>query len=238
MRRLFNRKKRENYKFLEAVERPNSYTTESMQKLIINLEYANVDKKYKVIQLTSTLSGEGKTTLVGNMAVLLAQRNHKVLVMDLDLRKPKIHRSFQIPNDVGLTNYLHGSITLDQAIKETTYDFDVLVSGERTNVVSNLLQSQKLKDLIVELKKEYDYILIDTPPVQVNSDSLMIANLVDGVVYVVGYDSVKKNLVRDSVDELLRHDIPIIGSVLTQVKLARRSMHYNYYYYDEDEEDL
>lgn len=235
MIRLFRRKKEENYNFLEAIERPNSFTTESLQKLIINLEYANVDSKYKVIQVTSTLASEGKTTLVGNMAVLLAQRNYKVLVMDLDLRKPKMHRSFQLPNDIGITNYLHGSVTFDQVLKKTTHGVDVIVSGDRTNVVANLLQSEKLQELVNKLKNEYDYILIDTPPIKVNSDALMISKLVDGIIYVIGYNTVKKNLIRDSVNELLRHDKQIIGAVLTQVKLSKRSMHYNYYYYDEED---
>lgn len=231
---LFRRKREENYEFLEAIERPNSFTTESLQKLIINLEYANVDKKYKVVQVTSTLASEGKTTLVGNMAVLLAQRNYKVLVLDLDLRKPKIHHSFQLPNDVGITNYLHGSVSLDQVLKKTTFGVDVIVSGDKTNVVANLLQSEKLQELINKLKNEYDYILIDTPPVKVNSDALMISKLSDGIVYVIGYNTIKKNIVKDSVNELLRHDKQIIGAVLTQVKLSKRSMQYNYYYDQED----
>lgn len=237
MRRLFSRKKLEDYNHLEVLERPNSYTSESIQKLIINLEYANVDKKYQAIQVTSTLSREGKTTLVGNMSILLAQRNYKVIVVDLDLRKPKVHRVFQLPNDVGVSNYLHGSATLKQAIKKTTHGVDVLVSGERTSAVATLLQSEKLRELIVSLKEDYDYILIDAPPVQVNSDAVMISKLIDGVIYVVGYNLVKKNLIRDSVSELLRHDIKIVGAVLTQVKLPKRSFHYNYYYYDDNYDD-
>lgn len=231
MRRLFKRNVKEAYNYLEIVERPNSFTSESLQKLIINLEYANIDKKYQAIQVTSTLSGEGKTTLIGNMAVLLAQRGHKVILIDLDLRKPKVNRLFNFPNDVGIANYLHGKLPLKEVIKTTEYDVDVLVSGERVSAVATILQSDKLKELMEDLKKEYDYILIDTPPVQVNSDSIMITRLIDGVVYVVGYNFVKKNFVRDSVKELTNHEIPIIGTVLTQVKLPKRG---NYYYYEED----
>lgn len=231
MRRLFNRKVKEVYNHLEVVERPNSFTSESLQKLIINLEYANVDKKYQAIQVTSTLSGEGKTTLIGNMAVLLAQRGHKVILVDLDLRKPKVNRLFDFPNDIGIANYLHGSATLKEAIKKTNHDVDVLVSGERISAVATILQSKKLAELIEDLKKDYDYVLIDTPPVQVNSDSIMISKLIDGIVYVVGYNFVKKNMVRDAIRELTDHNIPIIGTVLAQVKLPKRGNYYYYYYY-------
>lgn len=234
MRKLFKRQKEENYNHLEVIERPNSYASESVQKFIVNLEYANVDQKYKAIQITSTLSSEGKTTLVGNMAILLAQRNYKVIVIDLDLRKPKMHKTFQFPNDIGISNYLHGSANLKQAIKKTTHNVDVLVAGERTSAVANLLQSEKLEEVIKELKETYDYILIDTPPLQVNSDAVMISKLIDGVVYVIAYDQVKKTLIRDSVNELKRHDIPIIGTVFTQYKLSKRTFKYNYYYGDDD----
>lgn len=234
MRRMFKRKKLENYSHLEVVERPNSFVSEAIQKLIINLEHANVDGKFKAIQVTSTLASEGKTTLAGNMAILLAQRNYKVIVIDLDLRKPKMHRLFQFSNDVGIVNCLHGSATIGQAVKKTTHGIDVLVAGERTSAVSNLLQSTKLVEIINKFKEEYDYVLIDTPPIQVNSDAVMISKLIDGVIYVVAYDAVKKNLIRDGVNELKRHDIPIIGTVFTQYKMPKRAFHYNYYYYDDE----
>lgn len=235
MKNLFRRKKERNYTHLETVERPNSFTTESIHKLIVNLEYANVDKKYKVIQITSSLSSEGKTTLIGNMAVLLAQRGHKVIVIDMDLRKPKVNRLFKTSNDVGITNYLHGSATLDEAIKKNISGVDLLVSGEKTTAVVNLLESEKLIKLVNELKKDYDYILLDTPPVQVNADAMMISRFADGIIYVVGYNLVKKNIIRDSVESLRRNEIPIIGAVLTQVKVSRHSNYYQYYYYYSDD---
>lgn len=236
MLKIFKRKRNEDYEHLEVIERPNSFSSESIQKLIVNLEYANVDAKYKAIQITSTLSSEGKTTLVGNMAVLLAQRDYKVIIIDLDLRKPKIHRVFQLPKNVGISNCLHGSAELEETIKQTIHNVDVLVAGEKTSAVANLLQSEKLETIISELKEKYDYVLIDTPPIQINSDAIMVSKLVDGVVYVIAHDLVKKNLVRDSVKELKRHDIPIIGSVLTQYKMPKRHFQYNYYYYDNDEQ--
>ncbi|NLN50615.1 MAG: CpsD/CapB family tyrosine-protein kinase [Acholeplasmataceae bacterium] len=228
---LFRKRRDENYNHLEVIERPSSFTTESIHKLIINLEYANVDKKYKAIQITSSLSSEGKTTLIGNMAVLLAQRNHKVIIIDLDLRKPKVNRLFGASNDVGITNYLHGSASLEEVIKNGNHGVDLIVAGERTSAVVNLLESEKLTELIAILKEKYDYILLDTPPVQVNADAMMVSRITDGVVYVIGYNIVKKNIIRDAVESLRRTEIPIIGVVLTQVKYSRRSGDYYHYYY-------
>lgn len=229
---LFKRNRKELYDYLEVIERPNSFTSESIKKMIVNLEYANIDKKYKAIQITSSFSGEGKTTLAGNMSILLAKRKHKVILLDLDLRKPKVHKLFNFPNDIGVANYLHGSATLDETIKKTKHGVDVLVAGEKTDAVFNLLQSDKLTSLIEELKENYDYILIDTPPVQVNSDAIMISKLIDGVLFVIGYNRVKKNIVKDSANEFKRHKTPIIGSVLTQVKSSKKALKNNYYYGD------
>lgn len=235
MKNIFHKKNknRDTYDYLEVLESPYSYTTESLQKMIVNLEYANVDKIYKAIQVASSLSGEGKTTLVGNMAILLSQRNHKVIVVDLDLRKPKIHRTFQVPNDIGVSNYLHGSATLEEIVKKDINGVDVIVSGEKTNSIASLLESEKLQGLINLLKEQYDYVLIDSPPIQVNADAVMISKIVDGVVFVISYNYAKKNVVRDAVNQLLRRKISIIGVTLTQVKITKR-LSYNYYYYYAD----
>lgn len=224
-------KRAEFYNYIEAQMNPNSYSTESVQKMIVNLEYANVDAKYKVIQITSTLASEGKTTLFGNMAYLLSQRNHKVLLMELDLRRPKINRIFGVSRENGITDYLSGNAKKEDIIQSTDYGLDFIVAGEATDVVSNILESKKLKDLIEELKGEYDYILIDTPPVMVNADALITSKLVDGIIFVIGYNKVKKNYIRHAIQELRRNDIDILGVAFTQVKMPKR---HSYYYYQND----
>ena len=120
MRRMFKRKKLENYSHLEVVERPN-LLFQKQSKLIINLEYANVDGKFKAIQVTSTLASEGKTTLVGNMAILLAQRNYKVIVIDLDLRKPKCIDCFSFLTMLELLIVYMEVQLLDKQLKNNTW---------------------------------------------------------------------------------------------------------------------
>jgi len=113
----------EDYRHIVAKELPLSFAAESVHKTLINLEYVNVDKTLKVIQVSSTLMGEGKSTLLINLAYVLKQRGKKVLTVDLDLRRPKIHRIFDVANEHGLTDYLAGKITREQLIRVDVYRY-------------------------------------------------------------------------------------------------------------------
>lgn len=222
------------YTYLISKEEPLSYTTESYQKMIINLEYANIDNKYKVIQFTSTLEGEGKTTTIANLAYLLGQRQKKVLVLDLDLRRSKVHRVFDVANVDGLNDFLLDKITMEQMINHSSkIGVDYIVTGEKTTSITNILTSDKLSKLILELKEQYDYILVDAPPVLAVSDSLLIAKNVDGIINVVAEGRAIKKDVKEAYATLKKLSTPIIGSILTQVKISKKS--YSYYGYYEDE---
>ena len=151
---LFKSKNFLTYDYIWCKENPISYITESFQKFLANLEYVNVDKKYQVIQITSSLTREGKTTFISNVAYLLGQKGYKTILIDLDLRKPKIHRMYNIENSIGLTDVLSEKAELDKAIKKNkNIGFDVLLSGEKTTAVVNVIQSEKMMNLINKLKK-------------------------------------------------------------------------------------
>lgn len=228
---IFNGERNERYDYLITKEQPLSYTTESFQKTIINLDYANIDQKIKVIQFTSTLASEGKSTFVSNLAYLLSQKNKKVILLDLDLRKSKMHRVFNIPNKDGLTDYLAGKITYENLIQHSNlYDFDYIISGEKTTSIVNILESSKLKDLINKLREAYDYILLDTPPVIAVSDALYVARNVDGIIFIVSQGIAKKSLVKEAIKTLRSSNMRIIGTVLTQVSLKSRDYGYGYDY--------
>lgn len=223
----------DNYRYIVSKELPLSFAAESVHKTLINLEYANVDKTLKVIQISSTLMGEGKTSLLINLAYVLKERGKKVLIVDLDLRRPKIHRVFDVANEQGLTEYLAGKITLEQLIRVDDFTgIQYVLSGEKTVAVTNILEATKLKDFFEEIRKEYDYILIDAPPVLAVSDALYISKLSDGILYVVAQDFAKKNDIKEAVQTLKRADANILGAVLTRVKLKGKS--YKYYYSYED----
>lgn len=229
--KFFNGEPLEHYGYIIAKEQPLSYTAESFQKVLINLDYANIDGQHKIIQFTSTLASEGKTTFISNMAYLLGQKNKKVILVDLDLRKPKVHRIFNAPNKDGLTDYLSGKIPFDQLIQTSSdLHMDYIVTGEKTTAVVNVLEAKKLKDLLEQLKSTYDYVLLDTPPVIAVSDALYISKNVDGVIFVVAQNHAKKSLVKEAIMTLKNNHVNIIGIVLTHVDMKSGNYGYGYDY--------
>lgn len=229
--KIFNGDRNERYDYLVTKEQPLSYTAESFQKIIINLDYANIDQTIKVVQFTSTLASEGKSTFVSNLAYLLGQKNKKVILLDLDLRKPKMQRVFNVPNKDGLTDYLAGKISYENLIQHSKdFEFDFIVAGEKTTAVINVLESSKMKELIAKLRENYDYVLLDTPPVIAVSDALYVARNTDGVIFIVAQGVAKKSLVKEAIQTLKTNNVHIIGTVLTQVNLKSGEYGYGYDY--------
>lgn len=229
--KFFNVKKTIPYSFIWSKEKPLSYITEAYQKFLANLEYVNIDRKIKALQVTSSLSGEGKSTFLSNCAFLLAQKKYKTIIIDLDLRKPKVHKIFNVENSRGVTEFLAGRISLEKAIKTNSeYGFDVLTSGEKTSAVINLIESKKMNELFAELKQKYDYILVDSPPVINVSDPLYISKLADAVVFILAQSETKRALVKEAVNLLKRNNINVIGAVVTQLDLKNTRYGYGYGY--------
>lgn len=220
------------YPYIVSKEEPLSYASEEFQKAVINLEYVNVDNEYKVIQITSTIGSEGKTTTIANLAYLLGI-NKKVLIIDLDLRKPKVHRIFSVPNEKGVNDYLLGNSSLKDVVKRSKeLNIDYLVTGSKTTAIINVLTAAKLKDLIAQLKEQYDYIFIDSPPVLPVADSLSIAKLVDGIVFIVADNAANKKRTLEAFRAIEFTGTKIIGSIMTQQKTKGSKKDSHYYYYE------
>jgi protein-tyrosine kinase len=228
---IFQIERNERYDYLVTKEQPLSYTSECFQKVLINIDYANLDNDMKVLQFTSTLASEGKSTFISNLAYLLGQKGKKVILIDLDLRKPKMNRVFNVTNREGLTDYLSGKVQYENVIRHSEeIGVDFIVGGEKTTSVVNVLEAKKLKELIIRLKSEYDYVLLDTPPVIAVSDALYVAKLADGVIFLVAQNVAKKSLVKEAIQTLKHNNVHIIGTVLTQVDLKNDSYGYGYDY--------
>ena len=228
---IFQIERNERYDYLVTKEQPLSYTSECFQKVLINIDYANLDNDMKVLQFTSTLASEGKSTFISNLAYLLGQKGKKVILIDLDLRKPKMNRVFNVTNREGLTDYLSGKVQYENVIRHSEeMGVDFIVGGEKTTSVVNVLEAKKLKELIIRLKSEYDYVLLDTPPVIAVSDALYVAKLADGVIFLVAQNVAKKSLVKEAIQTLKHNNVHIIGTVLTQVDLKNGSYGYGYDY--------
>lgn len=233
--KLFSKKVESRYDYLVAKEAPTSFVTEQLQKMIVNLEYANVDGQYKILQFTSSMQSEGKTTLISNVAYLLASRGKRVLMVDLDLRRPKVHRINSVVNKEGLTDYLLGKIDKKKLIRKSKDGIDYIITGEKTTSIIQILESHKLKDLFDDLRNDYDYILLDTPPVIVVSDALLVNRIADGVVFVVAHGQGKKSMIKEAINTLTRNNATIVGICMTQDKVTKGKKYgYSYKYYTND----
>lgn len=183
---------------LSVFERPKSALSESFRAIRSSLQYLykkqHVDGA-KTLMLTSSVSGEGKTFCSLNIATVFALSEKKTIILGLDLRKPKIFDDFNIKNDIGAVNYLIGERTLEDVIQKTHVPFlDVVTSGPIPPNPSELILGDSMKEMIEELKKTYDYIVLDTPPVGLVSDALELSQYCDVTLYVVRQNFTKKEM--------------------------------------------
>ncbi|MGG0185158.1 CpsD/CapB family tyrosine-protein kinase [Bacillus rhizoplanae] len=186
-----SRRKRDKIKeeSLVTYAAPNSKIAEDYRTIRTNLQFSSVTTKDKTIVITSPRFGEGKSTITANLAVSIAQQGEKVLVIDADLRKPTIHKIFQLENTVGLTNVLSGKTTMEGAVVQTGIGrLCVLTSGPVPFNPAELLGSAAMETLIQKAMEQYDIILFDSPPILEVTDTSILAGRCDGVVLVIGYN--------------------------------------------------
>ncbi len=218
---------------------------EDYNRLKDNVLYLNADGKNKVIQIESSVMAEGKTTVVCNLAVGLGLTNKKVIVVDLDFRRPRVHRLFSLARDVGMAEYFLGDATKEEIIKKTKYqNVDVITRGGQVYNSSLLLVSDKFKNFIAELREEYDYVFLDCAPVLQVSDFIHISKVSDGVLFMVAYGTTTKVQVTEAVKELRKNGANILGTVLTMYEKDKagevysRGKYYRYKYYEDSPQEL
>lgn len=209
---------------------PKSIAAESYRTLRTNIQYSSFDKEYRVIVVTSSEPGEGKSTTAGNLALSIAQDNKKVILIDCDLRKPSIHKKFKISNLVGLSDVMVGKEELTKVVHRYGKNLVILTSGKIPPNPSEMLSSKTMSNLIETLKESFDYIILDTPPVQAVTDSQILSTKADGTILVVRAERTKKESVQNAVNLLKKVNANIIGTVLNGVDLKRNKY---YYYYGE-----
>jgi capsular exopolysaccharide synthesis family protein len=206
---------------------PKSIAAESYRTLRTNLQYSSFDEEYKVIVVTSSEPGEGKSTTAGNLALSIAQGDKKVALVDCDLRKPSIHKKFGLSNTAGLSDVIVGKEDISIVGHRYNDNLTVLTSGKIPPNPSEMLASKSMKALIDALKSVFDCVILDTPPVQAVTDAQILSTRADGTLLVVRAEKTKKESVLNSVNLLKKVNANIIGTVLNGVD-AKRS---NYYYY-------
>lgn len=211
-------------------KQPKSIAAESYRKLRTNIQYSSFYKEYKVIMVTSSEPGEGKSTTAGNLALCLAQGDKKVILVDCDLRKPSLHKKFKVSNIIGLSDVIIGKEELVTAFHRYNKNLVILTSGKIPPNPSEMLSSKTMTVLLEELKNNFDYIILDTPPVQAVTDSQILSTKSDGTIIVVKAERTKKDSVENSINLLKKVNANIIGTVLNGVDNSRNKY---YYYYGE-----
>jgi len=223
-----------------VIETPNSREAEAYRKLELNLAIASLDKPLQVIQCTSATPEDGKTTTSINLAAVFAEKGKKVIILDFDLRRPKIHRAFHQVNDKGLYDYITHDTDFHDLIIHDASKIDIILTGKHLSYPHIVLGSQKVANLVNELRKEYEYIVIDTPPVLSVTDPLIVSKIVDGVIYVVAYNKTKKDDAKEGLNQLRQNNANVVGSVLANIDV-RKTKGYGYkgyhYYYSSDSKE-
>lgn len=211
--------------------------SEAYRAIRTNLQFAAAgDKKVKTIVFTSALPSEGKSTTDTNLAIVMGQDNKRVLLVDCDLRRPVMHRHFGLPNR-GLTNCFADDLKLADVIQHDIYpNLDVVTSGPIPPNPAELLGSPKMQELLQGVEDDYDYILLDLPPILVVTDAAVVGSKADGVILVVGSGDISPDEGRQAKDLLEKAHVNILGVVLNKVPQKHQGSYYYYYYYDKNHE--
>ena len=208
---------------------PKSIDAEAYRSLRSKIEYSSFDDENRVIVVTSSVPGEGKTTTSGNLAIALAQSGNSVLLVDCDMRKPSIHKMFKISNAAGTAELLLRKKLFEEVANKYNENLTIITAGKIPPNPSEMLASRAMTAFIKEMKDEFKYIILDTPPLQAVTDAQVLSTKADGVLLVVKAGSTKKEMVLNSVDLIKKVHGKVIGTVLNGVENKKN----NYYYYGE-----
>ncbi len=210
---------------------PKSLIAEAFRSVRTNLQFISNEPGSKIIALTSTISGEGKTFVAINLAGIIAFSGKKVVIIDLDMRKPKIHVGFNATNIIGMSTLLIGKDTIENAIQHSVLEnLDFITAGPIPPNPSELIISKKMDEIIAELKTTYDTIIIDNPPVGLVSDGIAMIQKADYPIYIFRADYSKRNFIQN-VDRLFNEaNIKRLSVILNGVDIERKNYGYNYGY--------
>ncbi len=211
---------------------PKSPVSEAFRSLRTNILFSNIDKPVKTLVVSSSATKEGKSTTVANLAITMAQMGSRVLVIDADLRRPTIHSFFNLDRQVGLTNALLGTYTLDEVIKPSGVDnLDVITAGDIPPNPSELLSSQAMRKALSILSTRYDLILIDSPPVIAVTDAAVLSTRTDALLLVVSSGYVSRKEVQRAIQLLENVRANLLGVLLNGLDVKRIYGSYYYYYH-------
>lgn len=216
-------------------EGPESPHAEAYRVLRTNILFSRKDPTFNTMTVVSAGAGEGKSTTLFNLATTFAQNGARVLVVDSDLRRPSIHKIINVSNSLGLTNLLLNQNTLEEVIQRTSLaSLDVLPSGKLPSSSMGILSSPQMKALIGELKRRYDFVFFDSPPIMGISDAAILASEVDLVMQVIQYRRYPQPMTIRAKQMIEKVGGNLLGIVLNNINMASDENYYYYsgYYYD------
>jgi succinoglycan biosynthesis transport protein ExoP len=216
-----------------ALAQPRSPTAEAYRTLRTNVTYASVDRPLKTLMITSAEPGEGKTTTLANLAVVLAQNGKRVMVADCDLRHPQTHIQFRLNNRKGMSNLFeqHGQV-LDGTVQASGVEgLWVITTGWLPPNPAELLGSKKMQAILAALSQKADVVLVDTPPTLAVTDAAVMAPNVDGVLLVVRPGKTRGSALKQTLEQLKQVGANVVGVVLNDVSTTRSIYGYRYKYY-------
>ncbi|WP_346884829.1 CpsD/CapB family tyrosine-protein kinase [Clostridium sp. UBA4395] len=208
---------------------PHSISAESYKSIRTSLKYSSVDKTIKTIVITSSVPGEGKSTIAGNLALCLSESGNKVLIIDCDLRRPSLHKKFRLSNLKGITDCLIDKDNLKESIQEFTSDLSVISSGTIPPNPSEILGSKTFERFLKNIGSTYDYIILDTPPLLAVTDASILAGKADATIIVVKYGKTREKDINLAYKELKKVNANVVGSILNNCDMKRTDSYYKYY---------
>jgi capsular exopolysaccharide synthesis family protein len=196
-----------------------------------NVLFASAEEGSRSIVITSTGPGEGKTVVACNLAIGLAQVGQRVLLIDADLRRPRVHEVMHSKSEPGLSNLMVGTTKASECVQKTTVSgLWLLPAGRIPPNPAELVGSRRFRDFLASLNEHFDWVVIDSPPVMAVTDSSLIANTATGVLFVVGAEVANRHGAKVAIDQLQGAKARFFGAVLNGVNLDGNAYYYSQYY--------
>ncbi len=213
---------------LITIHQPRSPIAEAYRILRTNLEFSSLDRPLRLLLITSPGAEEGKSTVLANLGVVIAQAGKKVIMADCDLRRPSLHELFGLPGNIGLTNMIVDEEALKKPplLETGVENLWLLPSGPLPPNPAEVLASRRMEEVLKRLSSEADMVLLDAPPVVSVTDALILASKSDGVILVVRAGRTRREIALRAKELLEKVNARILGSVLTDAQLDMRLQRY------------
>jgi len=213
--------------------KPKATISEKFRGIRSNIMFSNAEQEVNSLLVTSEKPKSGKSTISANLAVTYAQAGYKTLIIDGDMRKPTQHYIFDLPNHSGLSNLIIGKKTYSETIKETKVDnLAILTAGPTPPNPSELVASNQFNEIYNELLRHYDFIVVDTPPINTVTDAQIYAQTIKNCALVIDVDENNKYEVKKAKNLITKSGGKVLGAILNKMSIDKSSSYY-YYYGDE-----